>query len=99
MTGCNVKGNISSLIYVLFLVTKSVTEITQFDCVDTITGNVSKGSAFMFLSLFSTIMYVCMYVCMYYYYYYYYHYHHRISHFSALAGKYSPILGCSNQQD
>jgi len=30
----------------------------------------------------------------YYYYYYYYHYyhhhHHRISHFSALAGKYSP---------
>ena len=22
-----------------------------------------------------------------------------ISHFSALAGKYSPILGCSNQQD
>jgi len=23
----------------------------------------------------------------------------RISHFSALAGKYSPILGCSNQQD
>ena len=38
------------------------------------------------------------------YYYYYYHHHHnhhhhRISHFSALAGKYSPILGCSNQQD
>ena len=32
-------------------------------------------------------------------YYYYYHPHHRISHFSALAGKYSPILGCSNQQD
>jgi len=23
----------------------------------------------------------------------------RISHFSALAGKYSPILGLSNQQD
>ena len=35
----------------------------------------------------------------YYYYYYYYHHHHRIFHFSALAGKYSPILGCSNQQD
>ena len=38
----------------------------------------------------------------YYYYYYYYHHHHhhhRISHFPALAGKYSPILGCSNQQD
>jgi len=36
------------------------------------------------------------------YYYYYYHHHHRrrrISHFSAFAGKYSPILGCSNQQD
>ena len=35
----------------------------------------------------------------YYYYYYYYYYYFRISHFSALAGKYSPILGCSNQQD
>jgi len=23
----------------------------------------------------------------------------RMSHFSALAGKYSPTLGCSNQQD
>ena len=34
-----------------------------------------------------------------YYYYDDYHHHHRISHFSALAGKYSPILGCSNQQD
>ena len=30
---------------------------------------------------------------------YYYYYYYRISHFSALAGKYSPILGCSNQQD
>ena len=28
-----------------------------------------------------------------------YYYYHRISHFSALAGKYSPILGFSNQQD
>ena len=36
---------------------------------------------------------------IYYYYYYYYYYYFRISHFSALAGKYSPILGCSNQQD
>ena len=40
----------------------------------------------------------------YYYYYYYYHHHHhrhrhRISHFSPLAVKHSPILGCSNQQD
>jgi hypothetical protein len=40
----------------------------------------------------------------YYYYYYYYHHHHHhhphlISHFSALAGKYSPILGFSHQQD
>jgi hypothetical protein len=46
----------------------------------------------------------------YYYYYYYHHYHHhrrrrrrrrrrRIAHFSALAGKYSLILGFSNQQD
>ena len=34
----------------------------------------------------------------YYYYYYHHHHHHRVSHFSALAGKYSPILGCSNQQ-
>ena len=32
-------------------------------------------------------------------YYYYYYYYYRISHFSALAGKYSPILGCNNQQD
>jgi len=32
-------------------------------------------------------------------YYYFYYYYYRISHFSALAGKYSPILGCSNQQD
>jgi len=37
----------------------------------------------------------------------YHHHHHRrrrrrcrrISRFSALVGKYSPILGCSNQQD
>ena len=28
----------------------------------------------------------------------YYYYYYRISHFSALAGKYSLILGCSNQQ-
>ena len=28
-----------------------------------------------------------------------YYYCYRISHFSDLAGKYSPILGCSNQQD
>jgi len=32
-------------------------------------------------------------------YYYYYYYYHLISHFSALAGKYSPLLGCSNQQN
>jgi hypothetical protein len=32
-------------------------------------------------------------------YYYYYHHRNRIPHFSALAGKYSPILGFSNQQD
>jgi hypothetical protein len=31
--------------------------------------------------------------------YYYYYYYHRISHFSVLAGKYSAILGFSNQQD
>ena len=37
--------------------------------------------------------------CYYYYYYHHHHHHHRISHFSALAGKYSPILGCGNQQD
>ena len=41
----------------------------------------------------------------YYYYYYYYHHHHHHHHhhrnslFSALAGKYSPVLGCGNQQD
>jgi hypothetical protein len=35
----------------------------------------------------------------YYYYYYYYHHHYRISHFSAVAGKYSPILGYNNEQD
>jgi len=34
-----------------------------------------------------------------YYYYYYYYYYYRTSHFSALAGKYSPILGFSNQRD
>ena len=33
------------------------------------------------------------------YYYYHHHHHHRISHFSALTGKYSPILGCINEQD
>jgi hypothetical protein len=32
-------------------------------------------------------------------YYYHHHHHHRISRFSALAGKYSPILGFSNQQN
>jgi hypothetical protein len=31
-------------------------------------------------------------------YYYYYYYYFRTSHISALAGKYSPILGFSNQQ-
>ena len=36
---------------------------------------------------------------LYCYYHQHHHHHHRISHFSALAGKYSPILGCSNQQD
>ena len=35
----------------------------------------------------------------YYYYYYYYYCYHLISHFSGLAGKYSPLLGFSNQQD
>ena len=39
------------------------------------------------------------YIVYYYYYYYYYYYHHLISQFSALAGKFSPILGCGNQQD
>jgi hypothetical protein len=34
-----------------------------------------------------------------YYYYYYYYYYYLISHFSALAGKYSPIMGFSNQKD
>ena len=34
----------------------------------------------------------------YYYYYYHHHHHHRISHFSSLAGKYSPILGFSNHR-
>jgi len=43
---------------------------------------------------------ICSQIYYYYYYYYYYHHHHhRISHFSALTGKYSPILGCCNQQD
>jgi hypothetical protein len=34
-------------------------------------------------------------VTFYYYYYYYYHHHHhhQISHFSAIAGKHSPVLG------
>ena len=43
-----------------------------------------------------------LYRIYYYYYYYYYHHHHhhhRISHFSTLAGKYSHMLGCNNQQD
>jgi len=35
----------------------------------------------------------------YYYHYHHHHHHHRIPHFSALAGKYSPILGFSNQQN
>jgi hypothetical protein len=38
-------------------------------------------------------------VVIYYYYSHHHHHHHRVSHFSALAGKYSPILGFSNQQD
>jgi len=33
------------------------------------------------------------------YYYYYYYFSFWIFQFSALAVKYSPILGCSNQQD
>jgi len=36
---------------------------------------------------------------MFMYYYYYDHHHHLISHFSALARKYSPILGYRNQQN
>jgi hypothetical protein len=46
-----------------------------------------------------SVFHIVIYLYYYYYYYYYYHHHHRISHFSALAGKYSPILGFSNQQD
>jgi len=40
-------------------------------------------------------------ILVYYYYHHHnhYHHHHRISHCSGLAGKYAPILGCSNQQD
>jgi hypothetical protein len=45
---------------------------------------------------------VVLFVVYYYYYYYHHHHHHhhnRISHFSSLTGKYSPILGCNNEQD
>jgi len=43
-------------------------------------------------------IYIYIYILKTTHYYYYYSYY-RISHFSALAVKYSPILGCSNQQD
>jgi hypothetical protein len=39
------------------------------------------------------------YYCCYHHHHHHHHHHHRISHFSTLAGKYSPILGFSNQQD
>jgi len=63
--------------------------------------------SFLFLIIISGLFAVTslsVYTAWFYYYcccrhYYYYCYHHQISHFSALAGKYSPILGCSNQQD
>ena len=51
VTGWNVNGKLSSLAYVLLLVTvccqickvnKRVTEITELGCVDTIIGNFSK---------------------------------------------------------
>ena len=60
------------------------------------TINYSKGSQTLIIS---SDWFLVPFRVIYYYYYYYYHHHHRISHFSALAGKYSPILGCSNQQD
>lgn len=58
--GCNVNEKVSSLTYVLFLVTKWVTEITQLDCDATVIGNFGKElplCSFMFLSLFSTFMF------------------------------------------
>ena len=58
-----------------------------------------------YFKIFSALSWSCFCLQHYYYYYYYYYYHHhhhyhhhRIFHFSALAGKYSQILGCSNQQ-
>jgi hypothetical protein len=57
------------------------------------------GNTFVFTFHMCCVSVVRSLYYYYYYYYYYYHYHHRISHFSALAGKHSPILGCSNQQD
>lgn len=39
---CNVNGKVSSLTYLLLLVTKWVTEITRLDCVDIVTGNFGK---------------------------------------------------------
>ena len=53
----------------------------------------------LLLLLLMSLVSIIINVYYYYYYYHHHHHHHRIFHFSALAGKYSPILGCSNQQD
>ena len=51
----------------------------------------TRAPATFYQKLKTPFLYCC--------YYYHHHHHHRIFHFSALARKYSSILGCSNQQD
>ena len=58
---------------------------------------VPLGSLLFYVLMLNELLSSIGYIARYYYYYYYYHHHHRISHFSGFAGKYSPILGCSNQ--
>ena len=80
------------------LATRSVlrTESVAFQGLHFVTSNL------MFINSYMVELILLYYMNYYYYYYHHHHHHHhhhRISHFSALAGKYSPILVCGNQQD
>jgi len=53
----------------------------------------------LFLLHYSSIIKIIIIIIIIINYHHHHHHRHRISHFSVLAGKYSPKLGCSNQQD
>ena len=61
-------------------------------------GSVELNKDVMYQPLLYTLQATCCCCCRRLHHHHH-HHHHQISHFSALAGKYSPILGCSKHQD